>query len=347
MDYAAQLAFKQVVLADWLDRQEGLQPGTWLEPLTAGPAAYRRKARLSVRDVPAKGRVLVGFREQDRRFVAELDACPVLDPRLSDALPGLSALIGTLSVRDAIPQLEAACGDDRCALILRHLAPLTDEDQVQLSNWAQDHDFDIWLQPGGPATVSLLSGQEWLHYGLPEWDLSFRFGPMDFVQVNAGLNRLMIGQALAQLAPGAGDRVLDLFCGLGNFTLPLAQHCDSVLGLEGDAALVARAADNAEHNGIANARFEVADLYAEGLSWPEGRFDRVLLDPPRSGAISVLGRIAESGASRVVYVSCNPETLARDAGLLVREHGFHLESAGVMDMFPQTAHVEAMAVFTR
>ena len=349
IDYPAQLAFKQDLLMGLLERAVSGHSFELLSPLSAGPWGYRRKARFSVRDVPAKGRVLVGFREQDRRFVAEIADCLVLEPRLAAALPELSELLGRLEARASIPQIEAACGDQRCALVFRHLHDLSEADLGALRDYARSSGFDVWLQPGGPSTVQLLEGSADLHYRLPDYALEFHFGPMDFIQVNAGLNALMIGQALTQLQAGPGDRVLDLFCGLGNFSLPLARRCFEVVGLEGDADLVARAAANAAHNGIVNARFQQADLYAESTdgAWPDGSFSHVLLDPPRSGAAPVLARLAASGARRLVYVSCNPETLASDAAALVGEHGFSLTAAGVMDMFPQTAHAEAMAVFTR
>lgn len=345
----AQLAFKQDLLLGWLERLGSVQPETLLAPLSAGSWGYRRKARLSVRDVPAKGRVLVGFREQDRRFVAEMADCRVLDPRLAAALPELSALVGSLQARASIPQVEAACGDQRCALVLRHLEPLAQADQDALRDFAARSGFDLYLQAGGPDTVRLLCGSGDLRYRLDGDALEFRFGPLDFIQVNAGLNALMVDQALAQLRLTSQSRVLDLFCGLGNFSLPLARHCAEVVGLEGSPELVAGATANAARNGIGNARFETLDLYAPpaATAWPAGRFDRILLDPPRSGADPALGRVAASAAQRVVYVSCNPESLARDAGRLVREFGFTLAAAGVMDMFPQTAHVESMAVFTR
>jgi 23S rRNA (uracil1939-C5)-methyltransferase len=349
MDLPAQLSFKQDLLRSLLQDQGRVQPQQWLPALTAGAWGYRRKARLSVRDVPAKGGVLVGFREQDGRFVAAMDDCKILDARLSDALPALQELMASLDARTTIPQFEAACGDEQVALVIRHLEPLSGDDLAGLRRFAANSGFVLYLQSAGPASVVPLDQPADLRYHLDHHDLEFRFGPMDFIQVNAALNGAMIDQAMAQLQLLPEHRVLDLFCGLGNFSLPLARHCREVVALEGDAALVQRAVDNATHNGIDNAQFQVADLYAEALSghWPGHDFDRILLDPPRSGAAPLLALIAANRAQRVVYVSCNPETLARDAGNLVHEQGFTLESAGIMDMFPHTAHVESMAVFTR
>ncbi len=349
MDYGAQLEFKEGLLLGML-ADAGLKPGRVLPPLTAGQWHYRRKARLSVRDVPAKGRVLVGFREQDRRFVADMHECHTLDQRVSTRLEQLSELIATLRARRAIPQVEVSCGDECCALVFRHLEPLAAEDLAKLESFEARSGFAIWLQPGGPDTVCRHGpGQRELSYRLPEQDVTIAFEPQDFIQINAGLNRLMVRQALDLLGTGAGDRVLDLFCGVGNFTLPLARNAAVVVGLEGDSKLVRRARQNAECNGLANAEFLQADLYgaAIGADWTAGAFTQVLLDPPRSGAAEVLPSVADSGAGKVLYVSCNPETLARDARLLAADHGYRLVAAGIMDMFPQTSHVESMALFER
>jgi len=349
MDYVAQLEFKQGKVLGLLTDQ-GLAPEQVLPPLTAGPWYYRRKARLSVRDVPAKGRVLVGFREQDKRFVVDMRECHTLEKRVAGRLESLSRLLGTMDARRTIPQIEVSCGDEDCALIFRHLEPLSGDDADRLLAFEADTGMAVWLQSKGPDTVCRLgAGRHELSYRLPEQDVTIAFLPQDFTQVNGGLNRLMVGQALNLLAPGPEHRVLELFCGLGNFTLPLARRARFVAGLEGDAGLLRRARDNAERNGLRNVDFRQADLYAgnPAADWPQGGFDRVLLDPPRSGAAEVLAPVADSGASKLLYVSCNPETLARDAGMLVARFGFRLLAAGAMDMFPQTAHVEAMALFVR
>jgi len=304
-----------------------------------------------VRYVTKRDEVLVGFREKRNNFITAIDACVVLDPRVGQRIEALKELIHGLSVYNRIAQIEVACGDDDVALVLRHLDPLSEADREALVAFAQQHDIQIYLQPKGPDTVHRLwpeSGPERLHYRLPESDLEMVFHPMDFTQVNADINQRMIKQAMDWLAPEPESRVLDLFCGLGNFSLPLARHAREVVGVEGDDALVVRARENAEHNGLANARFLATDLQADFTSEPWARegFDRILIDPPRSGAQEVVETLASAGAEKIVYVSCNPATLARDAGILVGK-GYRLVRAGVMDMFPHTAHVESMALFER
>ena len=345
-----QLAFKQDLLAGLLD-DAGVQPAAWLAPLDGGRWHYRRKARLSLRDVRKKEKTLLGFRERDGRFVTDMSECHVLSEPVVSCLPQLTALVQELEGRARIPQIEVACGDEAAVLILRHLDPLADADVDRLARFQAESGLGIWLQSKGPDTAAPLNGDSpvELAYSLPDEDLVFRFHPLDFFQVNAPLNQLMVRQALHELDLSSTHRVLDLFCGLGNFTLPIARHAGEVVGLEGAEAMTQRAAENALHNCLTNTRFAVADLYAEQLSvaWPAGHFDRVLLDPPRSGALQVLPAVAETAADRVVYVSCNPETLARDAAELVSKHGYRLKSAGIMDMFPHTAHVESMAVFER
>lgn len=349
LEPAAQLAYKQDRLLGLLASAGGVAPRRALEPLSADRWHYRRKARLSVRHVAKKGRVLVGFRERDARFVTDMAECHTLDRRIADALPALATLVGAMDARARIPQIEVSCGDDEAALVVRHLDALSEADRTRLAEFEVQAGLRVFLQPRGPDTVAPLNpGASRLAYALPDEQLRFAFEPLDFVQVNQGLNRRMVARALELLAPEAGERVLDLFCGLGNFTLPLARRCAEVVGLEGSESLVARAAANAAANRIDNARFHAVDLYGEGIdaAWPVGPVDAVLLDPPRSGAEPLLARIAAAGARRVLYVSCNPETLARDAGALVRTHGYVLECAGAMDMFPQTTHIEAMALFT-
>lgn len=343
----SQLNFKQQRLRDVL-ASEGITPQRELPPLAADRWHYRRKARLSVRMVKAKGRVLVGFREHDGRFVTDMDSCHTLYPLVADTLPALVALIGSMDAADRIPQIEASCGDDHGALVIRHLDPLSETDLQRLSRFESDSGLRVYLQPKGPDTVLPLSeGPSRLRYAVPEEGLSYLFEPLDFVQVNNSLNRAMIARAMELLAPAVGDRALDLFCGLGNFTLPLARRCAEVTGLEVAENLLERASLNAQDNGINNARFVASDLYGDDIAarWPQGRFDLVLLDPPRSGAGQVLAHIAATGARRILYVSCNPETLARDARALITEHGYDLRAAGAMDMFPQTTHIEAMALF--
>ena len=344
-----QIRHKQASLLACFE-QHGLAPARLLSPLQSTQWHYRRKARLSVRKVKGKGRVLVGFRERDSRFVTDMTTCPVLPEAVSRRIPDLCGLIETMDAAEQIPQIEVSCGDEACALVLRHLAPLTDEDTERLRRFGRSQGLIIMTQGGGPDSVRPIEQESAeLSYRLEAYGIEYRFGPLDFIQVHAGLNQLMIAQAIELLDLGAGDNVLELFCGLGNFSLPLARHCASVTAIEGDSDLVSRATSNARLNGVENVRFMQADLYQppvlEGI--PDQHFDRVLLDPPRSGAGPVLQAVSDSGAMKVVYVSCNPETLAEDARSLVRQHGFSLVAAGVMDMFPHTAHVESMALFTR
>jgi 23S rRNA (uracil1939-C5)-methyltransferase len=351
MDPAAQVHLKQTVLAETLTRIGRVEPARWLPPLAGAPWGYRRKARLGVRWVAKKGRVLVGFRERGSSFIADLSHCDVLRPEVGARLPQLAALIQSLSIRERLPQIEVAQGDGPTVLVFRVLDPPTAADQDKLLAFAAETGLRVYLQPGGNETVAPLPGQAvTLRYGLPEQDIEIGFEPYDFTQVNLELNRLMLGQALDLLDPRADERVLDLFCGLGNFTLPIARRAGSVVGVEGDAGLVARARRNAEHNRIGNVDFQCADLYGEPTAtapWHRERFDKALLDPPRSGAREVLDALAATGVRRLVYVSCYPATLARDADHLVHELGFRLTAAGAMDMFPHTAHLESMALLER
>lgn len=346
----AQIEAKQQTLLQNLERIGKVSPGRVLDPLTGSPWHYRRRARLSVRYVIKKERLLIGFRERQGRFVAEMSECHVLDERVATLLPDLTRLIGSLKAHDRIPQIEVACGDRLCALVLRHMDPLCGEDKSALVAFAREHGVAVLLQPGGPDTVHPLEPDRvTLEYALPEYDLLIEFGAADFIQVNAEINRAMIHHALELLQPGPDDQVLDLFCGLGNFTLPLARHAGHVTGVEGDAGLVERARANAQRNGLGNVTFHVADLTADpaGAAWLKQPYDKILVDPPRSGAEEMMAHLAATPAHRLVYVSCHPASLARDAGLLVHEHGFTLMSAGVMDMFPHTGHVESIAWFER
>ena len=351
LDPDAQIAAKQHTLLQNLQRIGQVEAETVLPPLTGPHWGYRRKARLGVKWVAKKQRVLVGFREAaDPRFIADLQRCEVLVPEVGEQLAGLSALIESLDARESIPQIEVAAGDHATALVFRHLQPLGERDQQALRDFGALHKLDIHLQPGGLDTVHPLQvGAAALDFALPEHAVSFRFEPVDFVQVNAGLNARMVDHALALLDLQPQHRVLDLFCGLGNFTLPIARRVREVIGVEGDAGLVQRANQNAERNGLGNARFFAADLVRElnQQPWMHERFDRLLLDPPRTGAEEVIRAMQLDDIQRLVYVSCHPGSLARDAGILVREKGFKLRAVGVMDMFPHTAHVESIAVFER
>jgi len=349
MSMDAQLARKQSALLQTLLANH-VVPAEVYAPLDATHWNYRRKARLSVRDVPAKQRVLIGFRERNARFVADMTECHILHPVIAQALPRLSELVGTLDARKTIPQVEVACGDEQCALIIRHLEPLSGDDARRLREFSRKNGLGIYLQAAGPESVKLFEPEGFqLEYALHGPDLRFRFGPLDFVQVNGALNRQMVVRALELLEPRDEDHVLDLFCGLGNFTLPLASQAGRVTGLEGSAEMVERARANAQLNGLGNAEFHVADLYepAGAPPWPAAVYTKVLLDPPRSGAKEMLPWIAAGGIRRVLYISCNPETLASDAGILVNRYGYTLLGAGIMNMFPHTHHSEAIALFER
>ena len=350
MSSAAQLSHKQATLAEHFSHFGQLQPQTWLPPLTGPVAGYRRKARLGVKYVVKKQQVLVGFREKGSPFLADLQHCEVLDPRVGQQLMSLRELIASLDAFDRIAQIEVAMDDEHVALVFRNLDPLSDNDKQALLRYGQQHDFWVYQQPGGPDSVSALWPESPQLSYAPEAGLQLNFNPGDFTQVNARINESMIQRALQLLDVQAGDRILDLFCGLGNFTLPLARRVTEVVGVEGDKALVEHARNNATLNQLSNAEFELADLTQTELQdypWAAKGFNKILLDPPRSGAFEVLHQLADLGAERLVYVSCNPATLARDAGELVNRYGYTLEAAGIMDMFPHTSHVESIAVFNK
>jgi 23S rRNA (uracil1939-C5)-methyltransferase len=311
---------------------------------------YRRRARLGAKYVTKRGRVLVGFRERQKPYVAALARCEILAPPVDDLIEPLSTLLTGLRAREFIPQIEVAVADNIVVLVFRNLVELDATDRAALASFGAARNLRVYLQPGGMDTIAPLAGERaTLEYHLPELGLRFEFQPTDFVQVNGAINRALVTQAVDLLEVEPTHRVLDLFCGLGNFTLPLAQRAAEVVGIEGEAGLVARARHNADLNGLGNARFHVANLAeAEGGAVAlAGRFDRVLLDPPRAGAIEVLPRLAALGATRMVYVSCHPGTLARDLGVLCHEYGYRLEAAGVIDMFPHTTHVESIAVLEK
>ena len=352
LEPASQLAFKEDSLRDRLQACGGLVPEHWLATLGGPRLHYRRRARLGARYIASRGGVLVGFRARASSYILSLEACQVLDARLGGLMPALETLLGGLSCPDRIPQVEVAAGDEAAALVFRHLVPLSDEDLQRLADFGRDHGLQIHLQPKGPETCWCLhpGPEAVLSYRLPAHDVEIRFRPTDFIQVNGEVNRLMVDQALALLAPAPGDTVLDLFCGLGNFTLPLARHAGRVIGLEMNPQLVTGAAANARRNGITNAEFHQVDLREEaaGGFWSRYRPDKVLLDPARDGAMELIKRMPRAqGPRRLVYISCNPATLARDAEYLVHVLGYRLSHAGVVDMFPHTAHAEAMAVFER
>lgn len=355
LDPRAQVKAKQKVLADNFARLGKVEPEQWLELLTADTWAYRRRARLGVKWVRKKERMLVGFRERHAPYLAELESCQVLDAKVGNLLRPLADLVTTLSIPERIPQFEVSVADNATAIIVRHLDPLAPDDLLKLSAFGAANGVRFYLQPGGPDTVAPLEeNPQPLHYDIPAHGIRLEFEPGDFIQVNRGINNAMVDRALALLDLDGSEDVLDLFCGLGNFTLPVARHAASVTGIEGDEGLVRRARANAERNRISNTTFAVANLFEDvrDFAWAKRSYGRVLLDPPRAGAETVCRQMDrfsrdKGGPERVVYVSCHPGTLARDAGILVREKGYRLEKAGVMDMFPHTAHVESIALFTR
>ncbi|MGD8497479.1 MAG: 23S rRNA (uracil(1939)-C(5))-methyltransferase RlmD [Chromatiales bacterium] len=346
----AQIRMKQERLLSSLREVGGLEPERLLDPILGPQWGYRRKARLGVRHVPKKGRTLVGFREKRGSYVAEIGRCDVLVPEIGARIADLGHLLDRLEARARIPQIEVAAGDDDTTLVFRHLDPLSDGDRAALAGFGEAHGLQIALQPAGPDSVEpLWPDPQNLAFSHPAFDVGIGFEPLDFVQVNAVINRRMVERAVELLEPAPDHRVLDLFCGLGNFTLALARRAGHVLGVELSVSMVERARLNAERNGLDNVEYRAVDLGAEPADepWSAARFDRVLLDPPRSGAAEVLPLVAASGAPRVLYVSCHPMSLARDADRLVHRHGYRLAGAGVMDMFPHTAHVESMALFLK
>jgi len=345
-----QIEAKQQVLIDGLTHIGKVQANEILQPITTHPWGYRRKARLGVKYVFKKEKVLVGFREKSAPYLAELKQCEVLHPGAGLRLTSFSTLIRSLSCYDKIAQIEVAIADEISAFVFRNLTELTEDDKEKLVTYAKAENIAIYLQPKGPDTVTPLYPEHpRLFYTLPEYDVTLDFEPTDFTQVNQDINPKMIKLALALLDLNENDHVFELFCGLGNFTLPMARFAKKITGVEGDADLIKRANANAERNGITNTELHVANLMEDisGSSWLKHDYDKLLLDPPRSGAKEMLPYIAKMNIKHIVYVSCNPSTLARDAGTLVNEMGYTLEKAGIMDMFPHTAHVESIALFTK
>ncbi|HWL61743.1 MAG TPA: 23S rRNA (uracil(1939)-C(5))-methyltransferase RlmD [Steroidobacteraceae bacterium] len=347
----SQLKMKDAQLREALRRIGKVEPLEWLPPLSGDPWGYRRRARLGARFVHARGRSLVGFREKMSSYVAEVEQCPVLRPEVGRLIGELSRLVTSLSIPARIPQIEAAIGDALTVLVVRVLEPPSAADRALLEAFERQHGLRILLQAGRPDQLEALSGDApSLWYGLPEYDLKLAFQPADFIQVNGAMNRLLIQHVLGLLELDAQSVVLDLFCGLGNFTLPLATRAQRVVGIEGDAGLIARAQANAAANGLGNVHFHVANLAGEeavqrclALAGGAG-YSHVLVDPPRTGALDVLPALARLAPRRLAYVSCHPGSLARDLGILVTEHGFSLRSAGIVDMFPHTSHVESVAI---
>ena len=353
LDPQAQVAVKQRVLEDNLQRIGKVKPEVILAPIYGQPWAYRQRARLSVRHVLKKEKTLVGFREQNGKYVADIPHCEILTPKIANLLPLLGELNERFTKRDILPQIEVAVGDDVEVLVLRIMDALTPSDEAAIRSFADEHHVQFWTQTGGVDTVKPFYPLDApaLSYSLPEFGITMPFAPTEFTQVNSDLNRLMVSRAMRLLKPHANDRIADFFCGLGNFTLPIARSGAKVMGIEGSDALVRRALQSAEYNGLsANTEWSSMNLFemTESVLLGMGKFDKWLIDPPRDGAFELVKSINdETAPSRIVYVSCNPGTLARDADVLVNTKGYVLKSAGVMNMFPQTSHVESIAVFER
>jgi 23S rRNA (uracil1939-C5)-methyltransferase len=346
----AQVAAKQRVLEDNLERIGRVKPETVLPPIYGQAWGYRQRARLSVRYVEKKKRTLVGFHEKHGRYIADMQSCAILPPKISRLLPLLAKLDESLSVREALPQIELAVGDHVDVLVLRILSPLSTGDEAAIRQFADTHQVQFWLQTGGPETVKPFYPQEApaLSYSLPEFGIVMPFAPTEFTQVNSAMNRIMVSRAMRLLQPQPHERIADFFCGLGNFTLPIAKSGAQVLGIEGSAALVKRATQNAAYNGLVRTEFAAMNLFemSDVALAKLGKFDKWLIDPPRDGAAELVKSINDDTApDRIVYVSCSPSTLARDAQILVHTKGYVLKAAGIMNMFPHTSHVESIAVF--
>jgi len=352
MDSRTQVAAKQRVLEDNLLHIGKVTPEQIL-PAIHGPAwGYRHRARLTSRYVFKKGGALVGFHEKRSSYVADMRSCEVLPPRISALLLPLRALVSSLSIHARMPQIELAITQTADVLVLRNLDPVTPEDEDKLRVFADTHRVVFYLQPAGPESAQLFypPSADALFYTLPEFDVQIHFRPTDFTQVNHSINQVLVRRALNLLAPQPGERIADLFCGLGNFTLPIARSGASVIGIEGSAGLIKRAQENAQRNGLAgNTQFLTMDLFKiDAAQWAAlGKFDKLLIDPPRDGAMELVKLIGSDGPRRIVYVSCSPSTLARDAEVLVAVHGYKLRAAGIVNMFPHTAHVESIALFER
>lgn len=353
MQMELQLSHKQGVLLEQLKHFGHVTPKQILPTLSGQSTEYRNKARLGVRFVEKKGnRVLVGFRERNGRFLADLHECRILSPSIGNKIPELSRLVRSLSNYEHTPQIEIAVGGNQTAIILRHMTPFTTEDLKQLELFSQQHQIEIYSHPNAPAQITKLfpsDNDHRLKYSLPKYNLEMRFHPTDFTQINEEINQLMIDRALELLNPQPEETVLDLFCGIGNFTLPIARYTNHVVGVEGAESAVQRAKENAAHNKLHNVEFFTADLSKDCASqpWMQRKYDKILLDPSRAGADGILNALPQLGAHTIVYVSCNPATLARDAGILVNQLGYSLESAGIINMFPHTAHMESIALFTK
>ena len=352
MSHSAQIALKQKMLSDQLEHVGKVKPVSMLEPLTGPLTGYRHKARLGVRYVRKKDKVLVSFRERGGRYLTDASRCEVLHDSVGSKLELLAQCIYQLQAREEIPQIEVAIGDEQTVLVFRHLQALDEADRKLLRDFCQQHKLVAYLQAGKPTALEALwpEAPARLFYMLDDFSVRIEFEPSDFTQVNPVINKKMVALAIARLQLKETDKVLDLFSGLGNFSLAMARHCEHVTAVEGALEMVRKARDNAVLNNISNVEFVYADLYSEEVSaanWVKQKYHKILLDPPRSGAAAMIPLLKKMQAETIVYVSCHPATLARDAGMLVNELGYELTQAGIMDMFPHTSHVESIAVFTR
>lgn len=352
MNAETQIALKQQTLLDQLKHFGKVTPDEIMPPLSALTLGYRRKARLGVKFVIKKDKLLIGFREKSSHYLAELERCVVLHPEVGERFEALSTLIRSLESYRHIPQIEIAIGDSDVALVFRHMEALPEADTQALIQFGKTHGFHIYLQPNNPARVHKLWPEdhvERITYTLPDEQLEYLFHPLDFTQINLEMNRLMVAQAMTWLDVQTHETALDLYCGIGNFTLPIARRAKHVTGVEGGDEMVLRAEENAAHNHIANVAFYAANLEKPSpqAEWIKKTYDKILLDPPRVGAKDILPFIPHFGAKSIVYVSCNPATLARDAGELVHTHNYRLKKVGIMNMFPHTSHIEAMALFEK
>ncbi len=355
LDPDKQIEYKQQQLLENFKKIGGVEPESWFDPMTSKHWGYRRRARLGAKFVPKKGGMIVGFRERNSSYIQPTSKCDVLYPEVSDLLPDLRETLEKTSCNDKIPQVEISVADNATVMIVRHLETFLQTDLDLLTEFARRNDVVVFLQPGNLKSVHPLypENPDPLFYDFKEFDVRVEFLPTDFIQVNGDINDALVSRAIELLDINQDDRVLDLFCGVGNFTLPLARKAREVVGVEGDQALVNRAIHNKKLNNLETVDFYFGDLFKEDMTadshgeWLQQGFDKVLLDPPRSGAAEIVRRMPQFDPSKIVYVSCGPATLARDAGVLVNEHGYRMTHAGVIDMFPHTAHVESIAVFEK
>ncbi len=348
----AAFEFKKNVVLEQFEHFAKLKPELMLEPFLSPLWGYRKKARLGVRYVPKKGGMMVGFREKFSNRLAVMNSCEVLDPSVGQLIDPLKTLLNQVSIKEQIPQIEIAVGDTCTALVIRHLVPLEDKDSEVISAFCKEFGLSFYSQSKGVDSVIKIyppDQNELLRYRLQDQEIDIDFHPLDFTQVNTHINEKMVAAAIQELDIQPNDKVLDLFCGIGNFTLPLAKKSKFVVGVEGSVTAIDRANHNKVLNQLDHTQFYVNDLFKDDIDapWINEHFDKILLDPPRSGALAMLPWLAKQKAKKIMYISCNPATLARDAGILVHEYGFTLKTLRVMDMFPHTSHVETMAVFER